>query len=233
MSVPASKVKQVCTAAEAALVRNSRKPALETLSAAQLKQSAIRARKLVDKWQGQARGQSRRKGRETGASGKPANTELKMQIFREALEAFEGRLAKMDGAGKGQAAKSGPSKKARAAEHRARRAAVRKGMTAVEDLVNAGQPTKAVAPTPPPAAPAENPAEKPAKKTPKFKTPVVDKAKKAKPPASAQPQLKKEPKTFAVAKQARVAASGRTTRFVGHITSRGRKAQARRDSKNP
>ena len=66
MAVRMSQVKSVCTANEVSLVLASRKPQLETLSPAELKRSARRARALFDKWQGLARGQARARSQKEG-----------------------------------------------------------------------------------------------------------------------------------------------------------------------
>jgi len=258
MAVAASKVKAVCTDSEVALVRASRKPELEQLSAAELKRNAARARKLFDKWQGQERAQARQQVRQAGTPDTETNTSLKAQIFREALDSFEARRTKLGATGK-PAAKN---KKARVAEHRARRSAVRSGMAAALDLVNRErQPSKpakakgkagAVKPAKPAKAAAKptkvaaagkavaavkkpTPTAKPAKALSK----PLAKPGKSKAPAFAVSQLApmevpnaaKQLRASTKAKQVRIAKSGKATRVVGHISARGRKAQARRDSK--
>jgi hypothetical protein len=139
MPVPAAKVRSLCTQSETELVRASRKPELAELSPAEVKRLALRARKLFDKWQGLGRGQSRVRTRQVGLGTADANTELKVQIFRDALTSFEARLAELDGPTHSPAQKSpakkpaGKPKAVRAVKHRAARAAVRKALTAVED----------------------------------------------------------------------------------------------------
>jgi hypothetical protein len=129
MAVRMSQVKSVCTANEVALVAASRKPLLETLSPAELKRSARRARTLFDKWQGQARTQARAKRQKEGFGEEQARTQSKVDIFQEALRNFEKRLATVEkaSAGKGARGKSagGKPKKARSAGHRSARADVR------------------------------------------------------------------------------------------------------------
>ena len=137
MVVPASKVRTLCSSSEVALVRASRKGGLEVIDQAQVKRYAVQARKLFDKYQDLGRSQSRTKSRQVGFGDAAANTQLKAQIFREALESFEARLAKLGPASASPAKKSKPKvTKDRAAEHRSDRAAVRKGMNAVESLLN-------------------------------------------------------------------------------------------------
>ncbi len=247
MSVAASKVKSLCTDAEVALVRASRSPELEKHSAAEIKPLATRARKLFDKWQGLSRKQSRSRNRQVGSAEEDSNTRLKAQIFREALDAFEGRQAKLSETGKtgtkGSRA-AAKTKKSRAAEHRQARAAVRAGMTAALDLTNAKpvakkKPKKAAVAKP---AKVVKPAAKPAKKA-ATKSSVKKGAKKLRSSDSplvagknspAQPlplNPGKQLRASTVAKQARVARSGQATRVHGHVSARGKRSQARRDSK--
>jgi hypothetical protein len=234
MTVPASKVRSCCTRSEVALVRASRKGQLEQLSHAELKRHAIRARALFDKWRDVGRGQSRARSRKVGFGELDPNTGLKKQIFREALESFEAQLSKLDAstapAGKSTKPKM---KKERTAEHRATRAAIRKGMTAVEDLVNTRSKkpeTTAPSKTPPqpkPVALAPLPA-KPARKT---RTVA-----KAAPPAKRDSKMpgavsSNQRDAISSAKKSRIVRSGKTTRMLGHIAARGKRTQARRDSK--
>lgn len=136
MTVPAATVRSLCTESEAALVRASRKPGIDELSRAELKRLAVRARKLFDKWNALARAQARTKSQQTGLGDKPQNTQRKAEIFREAVEKLEARLAQAEAAAGGTKRAKPKTKKSRAAEHRATRAAVRKGLTVAEDLVN-------------------------------------------------------------------------------------------------
>ena len=244
MSIPASKVRSVCTSSETALVRASRKPVLEELTPAELKRNAARAKKLFDKWQDLSRTHARARGQKVGFGEADANTMLKAEIFGEALQSYEARLAKV-GSAKGPAAKSAGSKtkKDRSAEQRATRAAVRKGMAVTEDLLNAPAKKKkaAAAKSVPAAAPqaasveAAAPAKtvKPKKsKTPAFVSASVSSAPptkvKVKGPAVTPSSQRK---ALTAAKQSRFVASGKTTRTLGHVVARGKRAQARRDSK--
>lgn len=242
MAIPASKVKAVCTDAEIALVRASRKGEIDQLSPQRIQQLAARTRKLLRKWQGLARGQARTRGRQAGHGEASANTKLKVEIFSEALEHFEMQLKKL---GKSTAASAGKAsrsrKKERSAEHRARRAAVRKGMTAATDLSNLPKSADARAlaksKRKPPAAeePAigasglEEPAPAAAGGTPK---PARSKpAVRASASRAATIDKSQQRQAASAAKQSRVARSGKTTRTLGHVQARTRRAQARRDSK--
>lgn len=237
MAIAASKVKAICSAAEVKLVRASRKGEIETLSHAEIKRLAAQAKKLADKWRSLGRSQSRARNRKVGFGEADANTQLKAQIFGDALDAFTAKLArpeKLAGGSGNQAAKKG--KKDRAAEHRATRAAVRKGMTAVEDLLDKSeQPKKKAKAAAKPAVAIRKAAPL---DTPPAATPVTKLRSSLKPVPTAKrtPQVQVDPRkqqaAIASAKQSRIVRSGKTTRFVGHITARGKRAQARRDSKN-
>ncbi len=240
MTIPAAKVKALCTESEAALVRASRKGELELLSHAEVKQLAVRARKLVGKWRDLKRGQSRTRGREAGFGEADANTKLKKQLFLEALTSFEARLEKLEAKGAHTAAKPAPktTKKHRTVEHRATRAAVRKGMVAAQDLVNSELMSEPAPAAPAPVA-AKAPAAKPAVAT---KKPAKAAAPAARPAKTAVPKGRqksvaaidptKQRKAITAAKTSRVARSGKTTRVLSHVKSRGKRVQARRDAKN-
>jgi hypothetical protein len=125
MAIRMSEVKSLCTPNEVALVEASRKPRLEELSAGQLRQQAVRARKLADKWRDLSRSQSRARSQQVGVSKEESRSTRKEEIFTEALASFEARLAKVAPEG---AAKSTPGqpKQVRAQGHRASRAETRK-----------------------------------------------------------------------------------------------------------
>jgi hypothetical protein len=237
MAISVSTIKALCTQSEAALVKKSRQ--LEAFTAAELKKLSARTRKLSDKWHALARGQSRARGRESGFGEAAANTKTKAQIFRDALERFEARLSELGGelAAAGKRAGRGVSKRERSAEHRARRAAVRKGLTAAEDLLNAETRTERKPPAK--AKPAAKPVAKPAARKAVAKAPAKAPPVKS-PPGSpkkcpialAEPSVSKQRAAAAAAKQARIARTGRTTRMAGHVGARTRRAQGRRDSLN-
>lgn len=257
MTIPAVKVKSICTKEEIALVRASRAPELEQLSAVEVKRLAVRARELFNKWQALSRKQSRQSGRQTGASEVDKNTRMKVEIFREARATLEARLEKI-GAAVAAGATPVPTprhktKVDRNAEHRVTRAAVRKGMTAVEDLLNAGRKRAKPASEPKIAAGAKAKGKKTSKaraKRAKAKpqTPVAlakldlafitsHGAKKGTAPGkianlAAPVSPAKQRAATTAARQSRVVRSGKTTRMLGHMVSQGKRSQARRDAKN-
>lgn len=131
MTVSASKVSTLCTSSELALVMASRPPELKRLTPAQLKSLTLRARKLRDKASDQGRSQARAKSRKLGTGSVATRTLLKTQVFADALQSFETRLAQLDGAPATVGAKAKPkTKKIRNASHRATRASVRKKLAA-------------------------------------------------------------------------------------------------------
>ena len=221
MTIAASKVKSVCTAAEIELVRASRPPQLEELTAAQLRRQLARTRKLLEKWQDQGRGQSRARNRKEGFGDLDANTRLKREIFEETLAKFEARLAKVDRAAKPKAAAPKPAKKVRAVKHRAARAEVRKELAEVEASFAAPAPPPVKQPLPltatmghmplktaPKRSPAAAPATVAAPAAPRRVKPV---AVKAAPPKKTKVNPAKQRAAVTAAKHARVLKSGKTT----------------------
>jgi hypothetical protein len=247
MPVPAAKVKALCSSTEAELVRNSRPPQIKSLSLAEVKAAKARARKLADKWQGQLHKQARAKKGAKGVSASDANTQLKAEIFREALNAYEARQAELEAKGaKPTSSKKTPTKKARAASHRGARAAIRDELALVGDVLNRGAKMvkntvlnaaasmshRNANPGPTAGAPASA-AEAATSEQVKKAAKPAKKVKKAAPPAKAglaKPSKAKQVKVTAKAKQTRLATSGKTTRMMGHVSARGKRTQARRDS---
>jgi hypothetical protein len=247
MAVPASKVKTVCTKAEADLVRASRKPQVEQLTAAQVNKYAAQARKLLEKWQGQKRSQARARSKQEGMGSADANSKLKVQIFREALANFKTKLKKLESAGTKAKKTAEPSKATRAASHRAGRAAVREELKQTKLAMRAAAPTKKKAAGQVQSAPkAGTSAAKPVAVAEPSSAPMPETGAPAATPPPAQPTKARPPKKKAglqvtkakqlkaltAAKQARFVQSGQTTRMKGHVSARGRRAQGRRDSMN-
>ncbi len=249
MAVPAAKVKALCTDAESALVRASRRPALGQLTPPEVKRHAARAKKLADKWAALSRDQSRTQARQSGFGDSAANTELKAEIFRDALANFTARLGALEAAGESKGtAKSAKSKKRRSAGHRTERSAVRKELKTEKRQRNADAAKKATrAPastgaTSTPTAKTKKVAGKtPAPKAAKPKPAKKKSAKKAAAPplaAGAPQEGVPGPTTLqqlaakTAAKQSRVRRSGLSSRVRGHVSARGRRKQAARDQRN-
>jgi hypothetical protein len=90
---------------------------------------------LFDKWQGLSRAQSRGRSGTEGLGKSAANTQLKTEIFRDALENLNARLAALNSSGNAKGS-SDKNKRSRQAEHRATRAAMRQGMMAAKRRAN-------------------------------------------------------------------------------------------------
>jgi hypothetical protein len=252
MAIRMSEVKSLCTPNEVALVEASRKPRLEALSAGQLRQQAVRARKLADKWRDLSRSQSRAHGRTVGVSKEESRSTRKEEIFTEAVASFEARLAKVAPEG---AAKTTPGKpkQVRAQGHRASRAETRKLLRKEKIAQNRQGAAPASA-----AKTAKKPASAPAAARKAKKSPAAAKSapkrkvgrKHATAPAALVPPLAskqskqlsprglvstspaKQRAAVTATKQARIAKSGLTTRMRGHVSARGRRVQKRRDVRN-
>jgi len=280
MSLSLDEVRLLCTKAEYALVAESRTPAIEQLTAMKLKTNTANARKLVDKWQKLARGQSRDESRKTGEPDLASKTYTKHQVMHEALEAYQARLAVAATTATVEASAKKLTPRERTASARVARQSARTELQGVKKTVNkvakarSIQAAKKAAPVkatpvkaaPVKAAPAKATPVKAAavkastKKAPAAKSEAVKKtlvktaakrtAKRAEVAASA-PALaapKKVVKTTAKpgivaptpaakaqlaasAKSSRVKLSNRSSNIAGHVSAKGKRAQAKRDSK--
>jgi hypothetical protein len=151
-NVPQAKVKALCTAAEAELVRASRRPEIGQLDARALKKHVTQARKLRDKWRDQATKQRRDTQQRHNArvADGEKRSEQKAEIFEAALTAFEKQLEKVSAEGSASskpAAKKKAAKSAPAPDHRAERASKRGALEAQREELNAAskpttKPTK-------------------------------------------------------------------------------------------
>lgn len=285
MSLSLDEVRLLCTKAEYALVAESRTPAIEQLTAMKLKTNTANARKLVDKWQKLARGQSRDESRKTGEPDLASKTYTKHQVMHEALEAYQARLAVAATTATVEASAKKLTPRERTASARVARQSARTELQGVKKTVNkvakarSIQAAKKAAPvkaTPVKAAPVK---AAPAKAAPVKATPVKTAAVKAstkKAPAAKSEAVKKTlvktaakrtakraevaasapaiaaPKKVvkttakpgivaptpaakaqlaASAKSNRVKLSNRSSNIAGHVSAKGKRAQAKRDSK--
>jgi hypothetical protein len=250
-----------------------------------LKTNTANARKLVDKWQKLARGQSRDESRKTGEPDLASKTYTKHQVMHEALEAYQARLAVAATTATVEASAKKLTPRERTASARVSRQSARTELQGVKKTVNkvakarSIQAAKKAAPvkaTPVKAAPVKAAPVKAApvkatpvkaaavkastKKAPAAKSEAVKKtlvktaakrtAKRAEVAASA-PAIaapKKVVKTTAKpgivaptpaakaqlaasAKSNRVKLSNRSSNIAGHVSAKGKRAQAKRDSK--
>lgn len=289
MSLSLDEVRLLCTKAEYSLVAESRTPAIEQLTAMKLKTNTANARKLVDKWQKLARGQSRDESRKTGEPDLASKTYTKHQVMHEALEAYQARLAVAATTATVEASAKKLTPRERTASARVSRQSARTELQGVKKTVNKvakarsiqaakkATPVKATPAKPAvKAAPVKAAAVKTApvktapvkaaavkatvKKAPAAKSEAVKKtlvktaakrtAKRAEVAASA-PAIaapKKVVKTTAKpgivaptpaakaqlaasAKSNRVKLSNRSSNIAGHVSAKGKRAQAKRDSK--
>ena len=289
MSLSLDEVRLLCTKAEYALVAESRTPAIEQLTAMKLKTNTANARKLVDKWQKLARGQSRDESRKTGEPDLASKTYTKHQVMHEALEAYQARLAVVATTASVEASAKKLTPRERTASARVSRQSARTELQGVKKTVNkvakarSIQAAKKAAPvkaapvkaTPVKAAPVKAAVKAaPAKAAPVKATAVKASTKKA--PASKSEAAKKTlvktaakrtakraevassapalavPKKVvkttakpgivaatpaakaqlaASAKSNRVKLSNRSSNIAGHVSAKGKRAQAKRDSK--
>ena len=99
MPVSIQKAKALCSKSELDLLHWSRSPELVDLPPSRIKQKIVRSRKLRDKFRDLAdrqRREARRKEDPRGKRHSESNdaTRTKQQLFQEALERFEGALAR-------------------------------------------------------------------------------------------------------------------------------------------
>lgn len=102
MAISKSNAKSLCTQREWEHLSQSWNPELSQVTPGRLRQKVQRARTLRDKFRDLARQQSgEARGKREPRSTRPAqgnqNTKRKAQIFDEALERFQARLAEVEG----------------------------------------------------------------------------------------------------------------------------------------
>ena len=250
MTITIAKARSLCTKPELDLVTASSRKNLPTHSAARLKQKVARARKLRDKWLDQAHQQRRAKQAAEQARGTSAaaRSEQKAELFAEVLDRFEKQLEKVEKAGAtgGVPKRRTPPRRARAVEHREARAATREAMQTEQEAITTERGAGPEAPETPAAEPCprrkcagKKAAKKAVKKSAKKARKAV-RARKKKAAAMGAATEAAAPKPAAVkkktlraataAKQTRVTQSG-SVRVQKHVSARGRRNQARRDSR--
>jgi len=151
VAIRVAQARQICTPAELDLVLQSTTRQIGSLDPKQLRSSIRRARTLRDKWRDRAASQTRTtKSQNADKLGEAnARSSDKAQLFDEALNRFEKRLSKIDGASAGSAstAKPQPSKPGRTDEHRATRASVRRSLSQKTAKLSTNGAAAASAPT--------------------------------------------------------------------------------------
>jgi hypothetical protein len=237
-----------CTAAELKLLESSQGPALETAGAADLRSRIVRVRTMRDKWRDLYTHQRRQVQAKQAARGNDRNRRSleKSELFARALARLEAQLATVADAPTPPPAASTrakPTKSKRTLGHRDARARTRaelktkraalstKPAVAPAPVAPAPPPAPATASAPPaPAASAAPPAAKKSARSTKRSAPQPKtKAKKA--AATLSPTPKTTKAAHHAVKRTRIKMSGKDTRFKGHVSARGKRAQARRDTK--
>lgn len=260
MSLSLDEIRSMCTKAEYDLISASHSPSIEKLSVVQLKKNAANARKLSDKWQKLSRGQSRSESRKTGEPNLDSRSYAKQQAIHDALAAYEAQLVKASATTTVTAAPKRLTPKQRTASARVSRQAARTELQGVKKTLNkaakaASPKAPAAKATAVKSAPAKPAASKSAVKTAATKKTLVKTAAKrtAKRAAVASTAPALEPvkkvvkataKTGIVAPTAaakaqlagkakanRVKLSNRTSNIAGHVSGKGKRVQAKRDSK--
>lgn len=210
MTVNLRSARALCTANEFDLVVASGGEGLSALSAARLKQKIVRARLLRDKYRDLLRRQrlaARRPGAKPARDDANARTESKAALFEQTLTRFAERLAQVQAAPKKSSAKKPAANRAVARKSAAKKPAARKGA-----------PKASTAPRP--AAPRSG-------RSPKAPAPVTPLVPKVRQPAA---------RGFVSDKAAQSARnvklkSMNARNVQAHVSSRGRRNQARRDSR--
>ena len=254
MSLSQDEIRSLCTKPELALVVASQSPALEKLSLAELKKHAANTRKLTDKWQGLSRSQSRTESRKSGSPDLDSRSHAKQNLLKETLATFEARLKVMESVPSVAPTTAKPTATVRAKAARVVRQTTKKDLHRTKQSINAvAAPAPKVAPAPKAAAATAakttkkaKPKSAPVKKTTATKSAATKAAlvktaaaRDASKPAPAKvASIKVKSSTAAQrtqlagkAKANRVAISNRTSNIAGHVSGKGKRVQAKRDSK--
>jgi len=239
MTVAMGAVKQVCTAAEVALVKLSRRPDVGRLTSVEARRLAVRARKALEKWEDRKRSQARGQSRKTGFGEPAERTALKSDIFREALRSFEEQAAK--GEAGAPAAKRVSKTKRAAGQHTERIVLHDESSAAATGTTRRVRPKPVKQETGPNALAGDGVTVGEATAGSTSLPPTTGKRKAGRGPlktgltevVSNRGHLRQPSRARAVAeaKKARLLESGAKTRIPGHVSSEVKRTQARRDGK--
>jgi hypothetical protein len=229
MAVHHATARKLATQTEWTLLQSSYGRPLDALSDAQLKQKVARTRTLRDKYRAlakQQRGEARgkRKPKSTRAAQGNANTKLKAAMFAEALGRFQERAAELKDSAKATATKAAKKKASKTTSKKTSKAAGTKGTKqGVKKAVKRAGAKPAAKKRPltfaPPAvvaSPAE--VESPSNPWAAFAAPT-------------DLSLKAQSKESRGARKALKFSHLSTSAHLGHVGSRGRRNQAKRDTK--
>ncbi|TVQ76283.1 MAG: hypothetical protein EA380_09020 [Phycisphaeraceae bacterium] len=229
MAISLRQARPYLSSSEAELVHWSTSKRVEALTPARLRQKLDRARKLRDKYRGlgdrqrrEARGKQSPRG-QRGAEGNSA-TRMKQELFSETAERFEKALEAA-----GTPLKQRPKKTERkAAKKVSKKAGVTKKAASKKVSKKAGTPAAATQ--------KKSASKKVSKKKTASKTTPRKKLAAKKVVAKAQARKKANRRsalseaTEGKRKQTAMLKAGQV-RFQGHVSSRGRRNQAKRDSR--
>lgn len=207
---------------ESRLVASSRGAALTSASAAELRKRIARARELRDKWRDVYMRQRReaQKARAARASAGNRRSREKSELFAQVLARFEARLEKVEasGAPEGTRTAAGPSRRKRTRQHRRERSRVKQSLAETVAERESAEVRSARASLPPMQT------RTPPKKVKKLRTKAAAARRPSRPAAG-----KARDQSRSAAARHRSRMSGLTTRIRGHVSARGKRAQARRD----
>jgi hypothetical protein len=216
---------------ESRLVASSRGAALMSASAGELKKKIARARTLRDKWRDVYAGQRRgtQEARTSRASSANRRSREKSEVFAAALARFEARLEKVDASGPasgGGRTAARPTRQKRTRQHRQERSRTKQTLAdTVADRESAeAWSARASLPSMQTRTPAKKKTAKAKKKAGATRS---KKAAVARPSRPAKTQARDQSRSAAARHRTRM--SGLTTRIRGHVSGRGKRAQARRD----
>lgn len=211
MAISKPAARKLTTQSEWTLLEASYPSRVRELTPARLRQKITRARKLQDKYRdlarqqrGEARGKRRVKG--TSPAEGNANTRAKQELFSDALSRFEAQLARVEA----KAAKAGAAGK---------RKGEAKGMARATGKGNADDKAKGSAK-----------GSAIAKETARRKAKRIAKRMEKRDARETSEALAVSARSRSARKSAALARTGATTHH-GHVGSRGRRKQARRDSR--
>jgi hypothetical protein len=253
MTVSLQQARKICTSTELALVVDSTPKQIKGFDAKQLRSKVARARTLRDKWRGQVEKLVRVAKKESQAKldAENARTEMKLKLFSETLERLTTRLETLEAKGLTQATavtkKATPTVKA---QHRAQRADVRTVLADAKDQINVTASKKQV-PATKTAIKNKEPSSTTTNKTTSKKVvrasanaseatktiskPATDVASTPKLPA----KKKRSQSSVAPKDSVRVQTAAKSSAFArggaktmqSHVSAKGKRNQARRDSK--
>jgi hypothetical protein len=218
------------SASEARLLASSEGASLTKAGAGDLRRKISRARALRDKWRDVYTAQRRetQQARASRATVSNRRSREKSELFGEVLARLEARLATVTASGTsdGARAKTRPTPRRRMQQHRRERSRTKRALADEVDERESAVARSARADLPPMQTRTAPKKPKKPKKTSKAGTPRGTGKKPGGKDAS-KGQARDQSRSAAARHRTKV--SGLTTRIRGHVSARGKRAQARRD----